>query len=95
MSNTVPKMLRESAKVYEQRNKIYKDTYKRHGDVVAALFPEGIEVYTPHDQNRLALITIIVGKLTRYSSMFYEGGHDDSLLDLAVYANMLREIDSE
>lgn len=96
-ANTVPSMMREAAGVYEERNAIYKDTYKRHGHVMAALFPEGvwIEPSNPKDQNRLAIVEMMVGKMTRYCANFDQGGHDDSLLDISVYANMLREIDNE
>ena len=90
---TVPDMLRQAAQTYEERNKIYGDNYKRFGPIMALLFPKGIELITEDDHNRFGVFVQCVSKLTRYAEQFEVGGHDDSLLDLSVYANMLRELD--
>lgn len=95
MTKTVPEMLRESAETYEQRNKIYGDNYKRFGPIMALLFPEGLDLRSGADFNRFGVFVQCVSKLTRYAEQFDAGGHDDSLLDLAVYANMLRELDAD
>jgi hypothetical protein len=87
--------LESAANTYEERNAIYGDTYKRHGHVMSALFPDGIAVDNPHDMNRLGVLNMIVGKLTRYATNFDNGGHKDSLHDLSVYAAMLNELDHE
>jgi len=92
---TVPQLLNQSAKTYAERNAVYGDTYKMHGDVVQALFPDGIEIDNKDDHNRFAILTMIIGKLTRYSVNFYEGGHQDSIHDISVYAAMLEELDNE
>ena len=92
---TVPDMLRQSAETYEQRNKLYGDNYKRFGPIMALLFPNGIELTTDDDHNRFGVFVQIVSKLTRYAENFKAGGHDDSLLDMTVYATMLRELDRE
>lgn len=92
---TVPEMLREAAETYEERNKTYGSTYKKHGGVVNALFPNGVMLADANAHNRFAIITMIVGKLTRYCQNFNNGGHEDSIHDLAVYAKMLQEIDVE
>ena len=89
----VPRRLRELAKLFEDRHQLYGDNYMMFGDVMAALFPTGIEADTEHDWNRLGLLTEMVYKFTRYVAMFHRGGHPDSLDDLAVYTVMLREID--
>jgi hypothetical protein len=91
----VPEMLRESAATYEERNKIYGDNYKRFGHVMAVLFPHGIHLSTGEDLNRLGILVQVVSKISRYCESFHKTGHDDSLLDLAVYATMLRELDEE
>jgi len=91
----VPEMLREGADTYEQRNALYGDNYRNFGRVMQALFPRGIECQTVDDYNRLGVLVQIVGKLGRYCEQFGNGGHDDSLLDLAVYSQMLRELDEE
>lgn len=81
------------AATYSDRNKEYGDAYKRHGEVMAALFPNPIALENATDHNRFALLTMVVGKLVRYSSNFIAGGHEDSLHDMAVYAAMLSEMD--
>jgi hypothetical protein len=85
--------LGELADLYRQRNAIYKDTYKRHGHVMDALFPDGLDIEGVKDFNRLALLDMMIGKLTRYTNNFDKGGHEDSLDDLSVYTQMLKEID--
>lgn len=92
---TVPDMLRQSAQTYEERNQLYGDNYKRFGPVMALLFPKGIELMSDDDHNRFGVFVQIVSKLTRYAENFRVGGHDDSLLDMTVYATMLRELDME
>lgn len=97
MSKFVPDALRAAAKIYEERNALYGDNYKHFGRVMEALFPDGLKfsLLGPKDWNRLGVLVQIVGKLTRYCPNFFEGGHDDSLDDLAVYAMMLKELDEE
>lgn len=94
---TVPEMLRDCAKLYEERNAVYGDNYKHFGTIITGLFPEGcgIELSTEEDWNRFGIIVQIASKLSRYCVNFKNGGHDDSLQDLAVYATMLRELDAE
>jgi len=90
---TVAQRLSDLAELFEGRQAIYGDNYKRFGDVMAALFPGGCEIHTEHDWNRWGLLVQMVYKLTRYASQMADGGHPDSLDDLAVYTMMLREID--
>ena len=94
MSRTVPENLRLAADVFEQRNKVYGSLYKRHGDVMIALFPKGIVLETADDFNRFGIFNMIVSKIGRYANNIADG-HSDSLTDLSVYANMLLEIDEE
>jgi hypothetical protein len=91
---SVPEMLRECAETYEQRSKVYGDTYKQFGAVMAALFPEGLTVKHADDWSRIGIMVQMVGKQKRYAENFQRGGHDDSLLDLSVYAQMLREVEA-
>ena len=92
---TVPDMLRQSADTYEQRNKVYGDNYKRFGPILAQFFPNSIHLESEDDHKRFGVLVQIVSKLTRYAENFRVGGHDDSLLDMTVYATMLRELDME
>jgi hypothetical protein len=91
---TVPEMLRESAQTYEERNKLYGDNYKRFGAIMKALFPDPLPLTTEQDWNRLGVFVQVLSKVSRYAENFNRGGHDDSLLDMAVYATMLRELDA-
>ncbi len=90
----VPNKLREAAKVFEEKNAEYGNSYQEHGKIMEVLFPDGVELMTPEDQNRFAIFTTMVSKMYRYAAN-WEEGHDDSLLDISVYANMLRELDGE
>jgi hypothetical protein len=93
--STVPDKLASLAKLYRERNLLYGDNYKRFGDVMMLLFPNGITLQTKEDHNRFSLFVHIVTKGTRYAEQFKKGGHPDSLDDIAVYAQMLWEIDKE
>ncbi len=91
----VVQALKEAADIFEERNELYGDNYKRHGLVMQAMFPSGIYINGVHDYNRFALLNNMTSKLTRYAHQFEDGGHDDSLTDLSVYAQMLKELDYE
>ena len=92
---TVPEMLRDAAKIYEERNKMYGDNYKQFGRIMNAMFPRGILLHTPDEHNRFGIFVQMLSKMTRYSENFKKGGHKDSLDDLAVYTMMLQELDAE
>lgn len=90
----VPENLRKAAETYEERNKLYGDNYKRFGQIMTALFPDGILLKTIEDHNRFGVFVQIVSKITRYAEQFIGGRHADSLLDTSVYSMMLMELDS-
>jgi hypothetical protein len=90
----VPTSLREAAQVFEQRNEMYGDNYKKFGAIMNDIFPDGFTIDNPQDWNRFGILIQVVSKLTRYAENFNRGGHDDSLVDLSVYAHMLRELDT-
>jgi hypothetical protein len=92
---TVPELLMRAAKLYEQRNIVYGDNYKRFGPIMALLFPNGIELKTADDFNRFGIFVQVVAKMTRYAENFNRGGHPDSLNDNSVYSMMLQELDCE
>jgi hypothetical protein len=85
----------ELAKLYEERNKEYGDSYKEAGAILQALFPNGIELETKHRFNKFCIIVHIVTKLSRYCNNFYIEASPDHLEDIAVYATMLLELDGE
>lgn len=88
-------ILRQAADVFEERHAVYGDNYKKLGAVMAALFPDGITLKTVDDHNRFHLILLKVVKMTRYLENWNRGGHEDSMIDDAVYAAMVNEIDRE
>ena len=92
---TVPSQLAELAKLYQQRNAQYGDTYKRVGNVLWEIFDGKINLETAGDINRFVTFTMVIMKMCRYAQSFDNGGHADSLDDAAVYAQMLREIDGD
>lgn len=89
----VPALLREAAELYEQRNKLYGDNYKKFGHAFWP-FLQNIQLKGPKDLNRLGILVQILAKVSRYCENFNEGGHDDSLQDITVYSAMLRELDA-
>lgn len=98
MKNSPADLLQESVDIFRKRNELYGDNYKKFGAVMHALFPNELQRSSEAAVgywNRLGILVQIVSKLTRYCENFNEGGHDDSLKDLSVYAAMLRELDKE
>jgi len=91
----VPEALRKAAGIYEERNQLYGSNYKQFGKWVSELFPDGIVAKTPEDFNRLGIIIQMLSKISRYAQNFENGGHSDSLDDLAVYSMMLQELDAQ
>lgn len=92
MSKKVPDMLRDAAKIYEERNRMYGDNYKKFGHALQPLM-QNIKLKSVEDFNRFGILNQLFSKLTRYANMFDSGGHDDSLDDISVYAQMLKELD--
>jgi len=78
--------------LFKQRNALYGDNYLRFGKVFKTLFPEPLVLESEDDFGRFALFVQIVHKVTRYAQQAAVG-HEDSLDDMAVYAQMLAEVD--
>jgi hypothetical protein len=89
---TPDQMLHRLADLFHAKAREYGDSYKRHGPVMAALFPGGITLKNADDFGRFAIFDLMVVKLVRYTTDF-NARHADSLDDLAVYTAMLREMD--
>lgn len=90
----VPKQLEAMAKLYRERNSVYKDNYKKIGHFMEILFPDGINLSSPEEYNRFSILLNVVAKFTRYCAN-WETGHQDSLNDICVYSMMLQELDDE
>jgi len=91
----VPRRLKDAAELFEKRNAQYGNNYKTMGAVMDAMYPEGLFVQGPGDWLRLMLQVHRVTKETRYACNFKNGGHQDSMEDLSVYAQMAAETDEE
>jgi len=88
--NTAADILAEMADTYRERNKVYGDNYKLVGDVMMALFPNGVKLETAEQFNIWHLFELIVVKITRFANS--ELQHEDSIHDLAVYAAMVESL---
>lgn len=87
-------ILTEAAATFKARNAVYGDNYKRVGEVMVALFPNGVTLKTTHDWERMHIFLLGIVKQTRYCNNWEQGGHADSIRDNTVYSAMLESIDS-
>jgi hypothetical protein len=78
--------------LYSSKNKKYGGAYKNSGKVFIGLFPNGLMLSSELDFLRYAIFSMMITKMIRYSKNF-ECGSKDSLEDLAVYSQMLSELD--
>jgi hypothetical protein len=94
---SVPERLKALGKLYQERNTLYGDNYKQAGTRFTSLFTEGITLKSPNDFTRFALLVHIDNKISRYAQAWAKTGkaHPDSLDDLAVYSQMLQEVDND
>lgn len=92
---SVSERLREAAKLFEERNAAYGNNYKMMGAAMHRLFPEGLTIDSEEKWTRVFFLVMFMMKITRYVKNFLRGGHQDSLDDLTVYAQMLAETDDE
>jgi hypothetical protein len=91
----VPEELRAKASIYEERNKLYGDSYKIFGSIMELIGLDNFNLRSADDHNRFGVYVQLLGKVIRYGKQFDNGGHADSLDDMAVYAMMLKELDHE
>lgn len=90
----VQERLRAAAALFEQRNRQYGNNYLLIGETLAAMFPNGLRIETPVEWQRLFTLVMMVMKNTRYAqNIFRLEGHDDSLDDITVYAQMGAYVD--
>lgn len=93
----VAKQLEEKAKLFDKKNLSYGDTFHTHGKLME-IFQEGTGRFilkNHHDFNRYAIVVQILTKLARYMYNFKKGGHEDSLDDISVYCQILKQLDME
>jgi hypothetical protein len=87
---TPDQILADMADTFRERNAVYGDNYKRVGQVMLALHPDGIELKTKDDHELFHLWSLIIVKLTRFSVSGLT--HTDSIHDAAVYLAMCESI---
>lgn len=90
MDKNAADILAEMADTYRERNKVYGDNYKRVGDVMVALFPDGVNIKTDDQFNVWHLFELMIVKLTRFANSGLT--HVDSIHDAAVYAAMVQSL---
>lgn len=78
--------------LFRQRNKTYREAYIAFGDVMAALYPEGINISGADRFAELGILVQIVSKITRMTGNKDLAIHRDSVSDLKVYAAMLESL---
>jgi hypothetical protein len=78
-------LLEELAGRFRERNGKYKDNWRNLGDVMVALYPDGITLRTHEDFVKFHLLEWTIGKLTRYVN----SDDGDSIEDGAVYMAMI------
>jgi hypothetical protein len=91
----VPQRLRDAAELFEERNAQYGNNYMTMGEVMNAMYPDGLVIQGAEAWLRLMLQVHRVTKETRYACNFARGGHQDSLEDISVYAQMAAETDDQ
>lgn len=96
MSRSVFYVLSENARLFQERNAVYKDNYLIVGGVMRALFPDGMDLGARTDDfERWHLFELFIVKLTRYAVQYRDGGHADSINDMINYLCMLQVLDEE
>ncbi len=92
---TPDKILEAAAQTFAERNKTYRNNWRMVGPVMQEMFPDGVGLDGKEDQERFHLFSLIIVKLTRYAVNWDDGGHKDSIHDIAVFAAMLEAIEDE
>lgn len=77
---------------FKQRASQYKNSYLQHGEVMKALFPDGIKLDSVEHFNRFGVLNMQVSKLVRYTQS-WNNPHIDSSHDLGVYSFIQEELD--
>lgn len=86
-------ILDEAAETFRERNAIYKNNFLMVGNIMAAMFPEGVTLKTPDDHNRFHLFMLKVVKLSRFTISGMT--HVDSIRDDLVYSAMVEALTNE
>lgn len=82
-------------KIRQERQGVYNGIENRRAEVITGLFGGYPEITNDLDLNRYGIYMKMVEKMIRYANNFYDGGHDDSLDDIAIFSQMLKEMDKK
>jgi hypothetical protein len=94
-SPDVPAILEAARKTFEERGKVYgHGGFAEHGQVLRALFPDGLLLSTAEEFSRFVLFNNLLTKFCRYAHNLKAGGHRDSVHDMGVYAFILEAYDA-
>ena len=92
-TKVVPKM-EAAIQTYIERSAIYgPGGFKEHGQVLKALFPNGLKLETEEELSRWVVFNMLLTKVCRYAKHMTSGGHQDSIHDLGVYSFILEDFD--
>lgn len=87
---TAADILERAGATFRERNAVYKDNADNVGKVMAALFPDGVQIKTAADHKMYHLFELIIVKMTRFANSGLT--HTDSIHDMAVYAAMCENL---
>lgn len=87
---TAADILEQAGATFRERNAVYKDNADNVGKVMAALFPNGVQLKTAADHKMYHLFELLIVKLTRFANADLK--HLDSIHDAAVYAAMCQNL---
>lgn len=86
IAKTAADILEQAGATFRERNAVYKDNAVLVGNVMAALFPDGVQIKTAQDHHMYHLFELIIVKLTRFANSGLK--HTDSIHDAVVYSAM-------
>ena len=95
---TPDEILRDLAKLFEEKNKEHGDSFLIVGKLLELCFPNGITLKTAQDHNKYAGLVQVMYKVKRITTSLFSQEHLkfeswlDSPHDLAVYSAMLAYI---
>lgn len=73
--------------IYNERGKEYGTNYTLIGDILQALYPDGITLKNANEHNRFHIFSMVLLKATRLAKTDFK--HKDSALDMALYSAIL------
>jgi hypothetical protein len=94
--SSLAERLVEMGRLHAERQSVYGDDYRHIGEVLEGMFPRGLTLSGQEQFRRFALFCQVVGKSSRYAQSLARGTHHpDSMNDVTVYSQMIRETDDE